>query len=64
MGNCGSKRDPKKQPTIKSPKGPNNELNNKGIFKPLKKEKESSEKPYRMTPSPFFGETGEKKLLF
>ena len=62
MGNCGSKRTQEKPPNIKSPKGGNDKLNNKGVFKPVKKDKESSNKPYRTTPTPF--EKGEEKLLF
>ena len=65
MGNCGSIREREKPTTIKSPNG-NNQFNNNGKnFIPLKKEEESSKKPYRTTPVPqIFGETGEAKLIF
>ncbi len=63
MGNCGSKRNQGKPPNIKSPKGGNDKLNNKGVFQPLKKDKDSKPKPYdRQTPTLF--EKGEEKLLF
>jgi len=59
MGNCGSRREQEKPPTIKSPNG-NNQFNNNGKnFIPLDKD----EKRYRTTPTPF-GETGEAKLIF
>lgn len=58
MGNCGSRREQEKPPTIKSPNGDNRLNNNGNIFKPL-----NDEKKYRTTPTPF-GETGEAKLIF
>lgn len=61
MGNCGSRREQEKPPTIKSPNGDNRLNNNGNIFKPLNKD----EKRYRTTPVPqIFGETGEAKLIF
>ena len=63
MGNCGSRRNQGKPTNIKSPKSGNDKLNNKGVFQPLKKDKDSTPKPYgRQTPTLF--EKGEEKLLF
>lgn len=62
MGNCGSRRTQEKPPNIKSPKGDNQFNSNNKNFKPVKKDKESSNKPYRRTPTIF--EKGKEKLLF
>lgn len=67
MGNCGSKRTQEKPPTIKSPKGDNQFNSNNKNFKPVtkdwkKKDQDSSNKPFRTTPTIF--EKGKEKLLF
>ena len=63
MGNCGSRRNQEKTPTIKSPKG-DNKLNSDGKnFQPVKKDESNADHRWRTTPTPF-NEKGKEKLLF